>query len=617
VRLNVNEGAPWPEGPPPRQHRNERTNGLMGHESASVLIISSDPASNDELENTLRRVGELSFPNLILTVIAAGSLESQLSRLPVSSPDILLLTDRLSSVQSYKDVRLLQDAMKSSRRTLVLQLLHQSDADRATYIVLQRGAFRNVIRDYCDAEWLPEFLLRAVATRLLLESIARAEKHYTDVIEASAISTMLIDTHGSCICCNTAYQKLSGQSLDQALDSGWTSIIHPLDRARTLAAMGAFSARNEYFRTKLRFQSFDGQVSWMFLDRTPIVDADGIGVFIQTVQDLGSLGGSELTRHVTQAPWLADKAGAHVALNLVNEAVLSSDCSGKVTFINPLAEKITGWARQTAIGEPAERVLNLVDGVSRVSTPGPVRRVIEGDHSFPVTACLILIRPDGNEISIEYSAAPILDRNQQLSGAVVVFHDISHSESVTLEMAHLAHHDFLTDLPNRALLVERMTQAIASAGRRKKRLAILYIDLDHFKKVNDSLGHAAGDKVLRLAASKLGECIRETDTLARQGGDEFVLLLTDVEQHEDIARIASKLALSFSSGFTVEGHLLHLTMSIGVGIYPQDGTDTESLLGRADHALYQAKEQGRNCLVCAQPDVPLTSDSCVVTPLSQ
>jgi diguanylate cyclase len=169
------------------------------------------------------------------------------------------------------------------------------------------------------------------------------------------------------------------------------------------------------------------------------------------------------------------------------------------------------------------------------------------------------------------------------------------AESVTEQMSYMAQHDFLTGLPNRALLTERLAQSIALAERHGKRVALMYLDLDHFKHINDSLGHAIGDQLLQSAAKRLQACLpRHSDTVSRQGGDEFIVLLAEIYAAEDAAAAAEKLIKVMAEPHLIAGHRLHVTLSIGISLYPDDGLDAETVVKNADTAMYHAKKSGRN-----------------------
>jgi diguanylate cyclase (GGDEF)-like protein len=165
---------------------------------------------------------------------------------------------------------------------------------------------------------------------------------------------------------------------------------------------------------------------------------------------------------------------------------------------------------------------------------------------------------------------------------------------MTEEMSHLAQHDILTDLPNRLLLKDRISQAIAAARRNNTKVAVLFLDLDGFKDVNDSLGHAVGDTVLQSVAKCLANCVRSSDTVSRQGGDEFVVLLSEIKHPSDAGITARKILTAVTASHTFEQHDLQLTASIGLSTYPEDGQDAETLLKNADTAMYQGKKKGHN-----------------------
>ncbi|MQY50523.1 diguanylate cyclase [Rhodocyclus tenuis] len=168
------------------------------------------------------------------------------------------------------------------------------------------------------------------------------------------------------------------------------------------------------------------------------------------------------------------------------------------------------------------------------------------------------------------------------------------AETATAQMSFLAEHDFLTGLPNRSLLLDRLAQSITLARRHGTKIALMYLDLDHFKEINDSLGHPAGDQLLQSTAQRLQTCVRNSDTVSRLGGDEFVLLLSDIDTAQDTILTAEKLIASMAAPHAIAGHQLHVTLSIGISLFPDDGQDVDSMLKNADTAMYHAKRSGRN-----------------------
>jgi diguanylate cyclase (GGDEF)-like protein/PAS domain S-box-containing protein len=300
-----------------------------------------------------------------------------------------------------------------------------------------------------------------------------------------------------------------------------------------------------------------------------------------------------IERKVMEEALFVEKERAQVTLNSIGDAVICTDISGKITFLNFVAEKMTGWSRQEAASRPISNVLRILDDASRETTPNPMEMAVGQNRTVHLPSNCILIRRDGFEIPIEDCVSPIHDREGQATGAVIVFRDVSAARTMALQMTHSAEHDFLTGLPNRMLLNDRVNQAITLAPRHSKKVAILFLDLDGFKHINDSLGHPIGDKLLQSIAKRLVDCVRVSDTVSRQGGDEFVVLLSEMEQMEDAAISALRILQAVSQPHTIDQHDLHVTASIGVSVYPDDGLDAETLIKNADTAMYQAKENGR------------------------
>jgi diguanylate cyclase (GGDEF)-like protein/PAS domain S-box-containing protein len=301
-----------------------------------------------------------------------------------------------------------------------------------------------------------------------------------------------------------------------------------------------------------------------------------------------------IERKVAEETLFAEKERAEVTLNSIGDAVLCTDNLSFITYMNVIAEKMTGWSREEACGRPLLDVFRIVDGATRQPAINPVQLAVAQDRTVGLPANCILIRRDGYESAIEDSAAPIHDRGGNVTGAVIVFHDVTVARSMSLQMTHLAQHDFLTDLPNRMLLSDRLAQAIESARRYDHRLAVLFLDLDSFKHVNDSLGHAIGDKLLQSVGECLVTCVRKSDTVSRQGGDEFVVVLSNVRCSEDAALIANKILTAITVPFSIEQHDIHTNVSIGISIFPDDGIEAEKLIQNADNAMYHAKSNGRN-----------------------
>ncbi|MEW6369836.1 MAG: EAL domain-containing protein [Pseudomonadota bacterium] len=288
------------------------------------------------------------------------------------------------------------------------------------------------------------------------------------------------------------------------------------------------------------------------------------------------------------------QARAQITLNSIGDAVVSVDMRGRVDYLNIAAEVMTGWERDDAEGRKVAEVLVLVDSDGITPVVNPLEAVLQVEQAAGLSGEVVLIDRHGTCRRIEDSAAPIFDWDGQLVGAVMVFRDISDTVALTTQMKHLAQHDFLTNLPNRVLLNDRISQAIASARRSNTCPALLFLDLDKFKHINDSLGHAVGDRLLQAVAGRLLDCVRTSDTVSRHGGDEFVVLLANERRAQDAALTAEKILIAMSTPFLIDGHQLHTSTSIGISVFPLDGLDAAALIKNADTAMYHAKERGRN-----------------------
>jgi diguanylate cyclase (GGDEF)-like protein/PAS domain S-box-containing protein len=277
------------------------------------------------------------------------------------------------------------------------------------------------------------------------------------------------------------------------------------------------------------------------------------------------------------------------AVEQTADSIMITNRSGVIEYVNPAFVHTTGFTPAEIIG----RTPNIIKSgrhdeafyreLWATILAGAVYRNV-----------MINRRKDGSLYYEEKTITPLKSESGEVTHFVSSAKDITERMQVQERLQYLAHHDDLTRLPNRVLFLDRLTQALIRAHFHHRILAVLFLDLDHFKNINDSLGHNVGDQFLEATAVRLASCVREGDTVARLGGDEFAVLLEDIAHIEDISMVARKVLAAFVSPFTVESHELYLTTSIGVSLYPNDGADGHTLLKHADAAMYKAKELGRN-----------------------
>ena len=289
-----------------------------------------------------------------------------------------------------------------------------------------------------------------------------------------------------------------------------------------------------------------------------------------------------------------EKERIRITLNSIGDAVIATDTTGRITLLNPVAEDLTGWRASDALGQPIESVMQLTDGEGGRTIQNPIRLALKEERTVGMAINTFLAKGASASIGVEDSAAPIVDQDGNITGAIIVFHDVSEARAMATKMTHFAQHDPLTNLPNRILLYDRMQQALNNSQRNSRTIALFLLDIDHFKTVNDVHGHLIGDALIQQIAQALSAEVRECDTLCRQGGDEFIFLFPNVESTNYITQMAGRLMRIFERNWDIGEHTFKLTASIGISLAPEDADDVESLYRHADAAMYSAKSAGRN-----------------------
>ena len=281
-----------------------------------------------------------------------------------------------------------------------------------------------------------------------------------------------------------------------------------------------------------------------------------------------------------------------------HDAVIGTSVEGLVVSWNPAAAEIFGYSSTDMLGQP----VSILESPERGSETQDVEEKLRAGESA-VRFNTVRVRKDGSTVDVAVSVSPIRDSSDNLVGFASIARDIGELKRTEELIIYQAFHDPLTGLANRSLLMERLNICLGKARRSGKLLALLYLDLDLFKSVNDGIGYVSSDAVLQEVARRLTACVRDADTVARVGGDEFVVLLPEIVHAEDAAIVAHKLLESVAEPFSAGGRGLSLTTSIGVSIFPDDGDDAETLLRSADNAMYRAKQRGRNNYQVSAPEL--------------
>ena len=435
-------------------------------------------------------------------------------------------------------------------------------------------------------------------TRDLSESKA-SEARYRALLEAAPDAMVVVDPAGEIVLLNVQGERQFGYRRNELIGRRFDELV-PEGFAERLVADALRSdedARTQEIGTgvELRGRRKDGSQFPIEMMLSPLKSVDGTLVTV-AIRNITA-------RKQAEDAAFIEKERAQVTLDCIGDGIASTNTSGAIIFLNVSAQAMTGWSMGDAMGKPIEEVFYIVDEANYQTTIKTIDRG-EGFNRIPnFPAHGILVRRDGTHTPIEHSIAVLNGRDGRATGSVIVFRDVSASRAMALQIAYASEHDFLTGLPNRQLLNDRIGQAIAFAARHNTRAAVMFLDLDGFKHINDSLGHPVGDKLLQMVANRLVACVRASDTVSRQGGDEFVILLSEIVHPVDSMAAARRLLDAVSQVCSVDMSDLHVTTSIGVSIYPDDGLDAESLLKNADTAMYQAKENGRQSYRFFEPSM--------------
>jgi diguanylate cyclase len=376
-----------------------------------------------------------------------------------------------------------------------------------------------------------------------------------------------------------------GRAAPQAL---WDARVHPADLPGLREAMREAMQADRLLDRDYRIVLEDGRMRHLRSTARAKRDADGRpACLIGAAWDITEL--RELAASLAE-----DRSLLHVTLQAIGDAVITTNAQGQVTWLNPAAERLTGWSSPEARGRALAHVFHIVDQTTREPLPDPVRACLEQDRSASPSANMLLLSRRGDEVGIEETIAPIRREDGTVLGTVLVFHDVSEQRRLSGEMSWRATHDALTGLVNRAEFEARVARLLKTAQDSGGEHALLYIDLDQFKLVNDACGHAVGDQLLQQVARMLTDSVRTRDTVARLGGDEFALLMERCSVHQ-AQRVAQQLCDRMDDFRFVHAERgFRIGMSIGLVPLDRRWQTASGLQQAADTACYAAKEAGRN-----------------------
>jgi diguanylate cyclase (GGDEF)-like protein/PAS domain S-box-containing protein len=376
---------------------------------------------------------------------------------------------------------------------------------------------------------------------------------------------------------------------DEDVMLDWYHLVHPDDMARVQSRMREhLEGKLPFFESVHRMKHQNGEWRWMSSRAKSIQDSNGrllrlLGVEVDITE-----------RKLYEDALFREKESAQITLQSIGDGVITTDADNNVEYVNPVAEDLTGWKVDDASGRSIDEIFRAFHEETCEPLENPLAVSIRRDRAIKSVRPTLLIRRDGNELYIESTASPIRDGKGTVTGGVLVFHDVSESRELNRRLSYHASHDILTGLVNRREFENRLERALKSARARETSYALLYLDLDQFKIVNDSCGHSAGDALLGQLGALLKSKIRWRDTLARLGGDEFAVLLESCSLDEAM-QTAEALRIAIGDyKFAWDDRKFRLGVSVGVVPITADNEDVAALLSAADSACAAAKEAGRN-----------------------
>jgi diguanylate cyclase (GGDEF)-like protein/PAS domain S-box-containing protein len=417
--------------------------------------------------------------------------------------------------------------------------------------------------------------------RRAVAALQESERRFHEMLQNVKLIAVMLDREGNIIFCNDFLLELTGWRRSEVQGQSWFDLfLGPEDRQTIasfyLASIGTGHLPVHRENDIVTRNGGRRRIAW---NNTPLRDPDG------KVMGAASIG-EDITEH--------RKAEEHLLLwskvleNSV-EGIMVTDADNAIVTVNQAFTRVTGYALEEVRGKNPR--LLQAKRQDRGFYQNMWAAITETGHW---QGELWNRRKNGEVYPQWTSISTLRDSQGAITHHIGVFSDITERKAADERIRYLAHYDVLTGLANRTLLQARLEQALAAARRDRTYVALLFLDLDRFKNINDSLGHYSGDTVLQAVGERLRACVREGDTVARLGGDEFVIMLPDLRAGDDAARVAEKVFGAMAHPFFIAGHELNLTLSLGISVYPDDGNEIGSLIKNADAAMYHAKEAGRN-----------------------
>ena len=537
----------------------------------SVLVVEDNPGDARLVELYLHEDQATPF-----RVLKADRLDRALAVLADDDIDVVLLD--LSLPDSFGMDTL--ERLRAASPLVPVVVLTGTNDEALALQALRQGAQDYLVKGLGDGNLVRRAIFYAIERSHAAAALKRSESRFRALFTNAGIGVVLTDAQGRMVEANPAFLSMIGYSDQDLRGGGFVEITHPDDIGLNEKLRNdVLAGHRDSFQLTKRYLAKDGRIVWAKLTATVMREGDGEHPFMVTVIE-----------DITERKRLEDSMRlAATVFENSGDGLFVTDCDNHIVHVNPAFTQITGYGPDEVMGKNPRILASgrhdqdfFVQLWSTLNSVGKWQGEI-WDR-----------RKDGEMFAGWQSIATVRDADGKVQNYVAVLSDITVRKQVEERLSYAANHDPLTRLPNRTLFTERLTRAIARAQRNRNLVALLFIDLDRFKQVNDTMGHLAGDMLLQQVAERLSGCIRQGDTVARLSGDEFTIILEDVQDSRDVAVVAHKVLRGLTEPFALSGGEAHISSSIGVALYPTDGGDPQTLLKLADAAMYRAKNMGRN-----------------------
>ena len=539
--------------------------------NAQVLVVDDDLASNLILADALQNFA---------TVQTCESGEQALELVKSTVFDIILLDIEMPALNGFEVYKLLRQSELTQDSSIIFITSHQDT--RFEYDSLLLGGIDFILKPF-DIELCKLRVRNHINMKRQEAALRKARNDINQIVKHVPLYISYWSDDLVCQYCNDFQGKWFGLSADQT-QGRVMSAVFPGELVSAIKD-NLDSSEQHVFDVNIKrpinqIQHIQVGISLRAIDR----DEPGIMV---TLMDITA--SKNAKRALSE-----EKERLNIMLQSIGDAVIATDINANITFMNPIAEKMTGWLQRKAKGRHIEDVMDLRDAATHKKSLNPVAIAMREQRVVAMSLNCQLVSLSGETFRVEDSAAPIRNFNGDVTGGIIVFHDVSEAVAMSVKMSHLANYDQLTNLPNRILLHDRTEQALIRAKVTRRKVGLIFIDIDLFKFINDTLGHQNGDSIISLVAKRLESVIDESMTLSRVGGDEFAILMPDAFNSGEISALAKKAISAMTTPFFISEQEVVLSISIGISVSPSDASNVDQMMVHADTAMYRAKEQGRS-----------------------